>query len=448
MREEYSAPAGTRSFEMIEEFPRPVSADARDAAVTFGAIIVSNAFTYAFYVVVSRGLGVDSGGAVLAFSAATLLVAAPATVIGTVLAGELARSRGAALGAAALGVERLALAIFGVAIVVFALATPLVASFFHVSTLVAAAAGPAFASSLALPFARAGLQGGHAFGSFAVSLIVEGAGKFVAGVAALLGMATLAGTVAGYSLAQLLALAAASLLVRGRFPAVRPARLRARPPSRSIVALGALAVMTFADSAIARHVLDPRASALFNVASLVGRALVTIVSFIPPVLVPIAAAATPARRRSLLGGALLAIAAMAAGPAVLVAAAPQHIATLIGGNAYAAAAPLVRAYVVAAVGLAFAVAIASYGVATGARRLAFPLAAIAIAELTGYGFYHGSAADLIAVTTVGHIAAAATTAIVLFVESSRLPMPANRARDRFVEADPRDDAELGSNPLA
>jgi O-antigen/teichoic acid export membrane protein len=394
----------------------------RDGATVFGAIVGANALTYVFYASVTRALGVSDAGAVLAFVAATLLVALPATVFGNAITKVVTdhRSNGDAEGAAAIAfaMERVALAgalvCFGGA---FAL-RPAFSGTFAIAPGAVAAAATALACAFALPTPRAILQGSVAFKFYALSQLADGGTKALLGLYLLAygGSVTLA--LQGYAASGVVSVAVAMLLVRavlGR--ATASARVGPAPllMARRSIPIAALTGMTFADGIVARLVLTPHDAGWYNAVALAGRALLTIVAFVPVVALPAAAARAGARSdvRRLVVAALGVAAAIILAALAVFFAVPGAVVAVIGGPAFAGAAPLLFPYGLAMGALGLAIILATILVGLADEVASLPLALIFALEIA-FELRSGTAADLVRVVLAGHALAFVTCAVIVF----------------------------------
>ncbi len=391
-------------------------------SLVFAGIVFANAFTYAYYALVGRVVGVAGYGVVSALFSATLLIAtAPASVAATVVsriaaglhaAGELGKLRrlGDAMSAASAALGVLALA-------AVALAEPAIASYLHLAGVAPVwAAAAVLALGFALPLQRSVLQGTQHFSNLTISMIVETSLKALAGPLLALRFGV-TGALAGLALGSAASVAYNAVVLR-RLYASRPQRLGldARRTFASSARTGsavlAVNALLFYDVIVVRHAFDPLVAGLYGAAALAGRAVYTVISFIPTIVLPKATAragAGAAAGRSLLFAALGTAGAIVAGALALIALFPGAIVAALAGRAFYAAAPYVLPYALALCLLALANIVAMYRI--GIARLGFvgPLCAVAVVEIGVVTVWHPSPAAVLTVLVCGHGAALLAT---------------------------------------
>ncbi len=390
------------------------------SAIVFGGVVVSNAFSYVFYMLIGRRAGVVTYGEVTSVASALLVLGAPATV-GQLIVARLSASLDAVGDRASLrrfgDVITLGTAIAAfVAVVVLFIARDPIARFFSLS-----GPGPVVAGACALAFLliayvqRGVLQGAHLFAPLSVSLSIEAVVKVVLGVALVApfgATGALAGVAAGLACAAAYNIAVFHVRFgsgRARIPHDRATVMRVVGG----VGLGQLTitVLTFYDVPVVKHAFDPHAAGLYAAAALVGRAVIGACAFIPIVLLPkaTARAASGASALPLLlagAGTALAVTAVAVLACVL---APGFVVTTIAGRAFAQAAPYVLLYVVAAGMLSTASVVAAYNF--GLHRYGFvpATAVVACAEIITVCAWHPSIPAVIVMLAIGHACVLATT---------------------------------------
>jgi O-antigen/teichoic acid export membrane protein len=184
----------------------------------------------------------------------------------------------------------------------------------------------------------------------------------------------------------------------------------------AVVAVNAL---LFYDVIVVRHFFPALVAGLYGASALVGRALYTVVSFVPTIVLPKAAARSGAGNRTvtLLAAAVGTAAAIIAGAVAVVALAPQLVVTTLAGKQFASASVLVVPYTAALGALALANIVAMYNI--GLRRFAFvtPLCVVAIAEICFVCLWHRSVLMVLTIVLAGHAAAFAATLSGVALES-------------------------------
>jgi O-antigen/teichoic acid export membrane protein len=392
---------------------------AAHAGITFAGVVVANVLTYVFYALVSRAIGVEAYGSFSALVAVVLILSGPA-LIGQMVVAKLASDlvldtdRLAGLVHAVDRVTAVSAAVAGCALI--ALAVPL-AGFLRVADpLLVVLAGCSLFGAIALPLLRGVLQGTSRFGPFAISNVAEAGGKAL--FAPVLGVvAGVRGAVAGMALGY--AVAAAYTFVAGvphRRGAPVPFSLRAvaRASATVGVAVFCINLLLLYDGVLAKRYLDAHTAGLYGAASLAGRALYSVIAFVPIVLLPQAALRTARgqRTRWLLAQAVGVAAVIVAAAIGFFALFSEVTIVTLTAPKFRGAAPFLVPYVYAMGMMALANVVATYNIARGRMRFVVPLALVALGEIASVVLRHRSAADLLQTIVVGHtvaVLAAATS---------------------------------------
>ena len=144
------------------------------------------------------------------------------------------------------------------------------------------------------------LQGTSQFGAYALSNVVETGAKAL--LAPVLGFAAgvrgaIAGTAIGYAVAAVYTFVAAMPHRRGT---PEPFSLRAVARTSAVVGLAVFCVnfLVLYDGVLAKRYLDAHTTGLYGAASLAGRALYSVIAFVPVVLLPQAALRAARRERT------------------------------------------------------------------------------------------------------------------------------------------------------
>jgi O-antigen/teichoic acid export membrane protein len=179
-------------------------------------------------------------------------------------------------------------------------------------------------------------------------------------------------------------------------------------------AMGALTVMTFFDAIAARHFLSAREAGLYNAAALAGRALMTVLAFVPSVLLPKVRerVATDGDTNAVVAPAIAFTAAVCLVALAVFTFAPRFVAVFVGGRAYAGAAYLIPLYGIAASALAVTSVLATIHAAHDRVRVGGSLLVVMALEVTGVVVMHDSAMTILRVIVAGHVAA--LLAVVVF----------------------------------
>jgi O-antigen/teichoic acid export membrane protein len=177
-----------------------------------------------------------------------------------------------------------------------------------------------------------------------------------------------------------------------------------RESSAVIFAWIAIAMLTYYDSILARHVLSADQSGYYNAASLAGRALMTALAFVPTILLPKVAARKVAGVASqALGRTALAVtASVSLGAVVAFAVFPALIVKVIAGPQFLLAATLVPWYGVAAACLSLAGVIVAQRLGDEESGIGLAILFAAIAEVLVLTIFHGSAKIIVLEVLFGH----------------------------------------------
>lgn len=394
--------------------------------------MLSAIFLYGFHFVLSRRLGVAGYGALTSLLAAILVLSVLGTIATTIVARFAAEF--AAVGDAP-KLRRLrdvtalwcaGLIVAGIALG-FALSGP-VSDFLHLgdrSLVVFTALVTALA--IAVSILRGILQGAQHFTAFAISNVADAGGRVVAGIGgALLGYGV-TGAVAGMAIGLLGALAYTGYALRAFDAPSERMRIDLRRllmTSGGVAgAIAAISTLSSFDALLVKHYLSAEAAGLYGAATLAGRAIYLIVSFLPAVVLPktTAHAATGGSSRRLLAQAAALAAGLCAVSLAICWAAPREVVRFFAGGAYAAAAPIVFPYALALSALALANLVATYKI--GLHRFGFvvPLFVVLCGEVAGIARFHAGPQEIVGVLLVGH---ALACAIALY----RVTAPAVRPR--------------------
>ncbi|HEY0380872.1 MAG TPA: hypothetical protein VGC72_01605 [Candidatus Elarobacter sp.] len=403
---------------------------AKHAGVTFVGLLVANVLAYVFYALVSRSIGVEAYGTFSALVAVVLILSGPALIAQLVvakLASDLALDPDRLAGLVH-AVDRVAIVTSAVAAAgLIALSVPL-ASFMRISDpLLVTFAGCALGGAIALPFLRGVLQGTSHFGAFSFSNVVETGGKAL--FAPVLGVVAgvrgaVAGMALGYAVSAVFTFVAAVPHRRGT-PVPFSLRAVARTSAAVGIAVFCINLLVFYDGVFAKRYLDANTAGLYGAASLAGRALYSVIAFVPIVLLPQASlrAARGQRTRWLLLQALAVAAVMAAAATGFFALFGEVTIVTLTAPGFRGAAPFLVPYTYAMGVMALANIVATYNIARGRMRFVAPLVLVALGEVASVVLRHRSVADLLQTITVGHTVALLAAATSLG-PSKRSPEPA------------------------
>lgn len=391
---------------------------ARHGLIVFAGLMAGNFFIYIYYVLVSRIVGVESYGILIALLSAILLLSVPAIIAAAVIA-KLAADFHAAndtgrLRRLANHVDRYGATVGLAVFIAVALASTPLELFFHLtSPLPVIVSGSALGLSLWVTAQRGILQGRHFFGSYAASYIVDAVGRCVFGAIGALRFGVV-GAIAGFALdLAVTVLFNCFAARRGTTAASRLELPLTFGGSATQIGLTLLAVnvMLYYDTILVRHYFSAETAGLYGAAALVARAVYTIVGFVPVILLPNASQRAARGERPtpliLMAGAVvsfvgvLAIAMSVIAPALLV--------RIIAGPAFIEARQFVVPYVVALVALSGANAVANYNIGLGRFKQSVPLAVIALAQIIVVVAHHGSPHDILMTILIGDCCALGIT---------------------------------------
>jgi O-antigen/teichoic acid export membrane protein len=391
-------------------------------SVVFAGLIVANVMNYLYFMLCGRVVGVEGYGELTALTSAVLTLAAPANVAQIVVArfvAELdAAGRRQAQERLARRAVRATLAFALLASVGGALFAAPLAAFVHVgSRLPIVVSAVSLGLYAVITVQRGVLQGASRFGQFSASYCVEAALRLVVGVllahwygafGALLGL--LAGVAGCYAYDELV------MRVPAGEHAPAPGLERERAgyiAARIGVAQLMLTVLSFYDVVLVRHLFGARDAGLYAAAALVGRVMLGLLAFVPTLVMPKATARARAGASAFpLFAAAAGVSAAIAGIGALAAfAAPERIVVLFAGRDFAAAAPVVPVYVLAAGALGLANVVAAYQF--GLHRYAFvaPMTVAAALETLAVALWHPSIGSVVGVLLAGHAVVLAATLI-------------------------------------
>lgn len=373
------------------------------AAGLAGATLANNAIQLIFTIAITRLLGADGYGALAAIIGAFLILLVGGQAVQAAAARETALGGlgGADVlhGTVRAWTTRLLLAAVALALAGAALRDPLAALTGTPEHPWAAAAIPATGALwMLLSLQRGVLQGLHAFGSVATSLVLEALGRLAAGVLLVLLGAGVTGAFLGTPLTILLTAAALHLAITRHVratdavPAHRPGTHRAPVQTlRALVAggwvpilgLALLAVLQNVDVIIARHELDADRAGSYAIAAVAAKSVVWVAIGVGLQLLPDATRrhAEGLDPRPVLARALGVLVVVAAPALLIFAVAPELLLRLAFGPDGADGADALLLLGVAMTLLAVAYLTVQYMIALRATRFLWVLGAVAVAEV-------------------------------------------------------------------
>jgi O-antigen/teichoic acid export membrane protein len=407
----------------------------RNGALVLGTILFGSAFNYLYYVLMARALSVPDYGATLSLISGILVVLGLGTV-GQMMTAKLAADLRAAgdverMAAFSSAITRLSLwAAIAIALLAFG-SQKLIAAYLHLDRAgLVIVAGVVTGVGFAVLLQRGLFQGFGAFPTFGISSALDGTKAIV--LLPLTHLFGAVGSITAILVAMVSALTYGSVALRRRF-GVRAvaARLDIRRMAVTAGATGlssfGITALMFYDVVLARHFLDPIAAGLYGAVALAGRVLITIIAFLPTVLLPDVAlrSATGRSDRHTLVGALAVAVVVIATVATVCGFFPQLILRVLAGAKFAAGASIVFPYVLAAGALALTNLLSVYAIAR--HRFAFVpyLMVVAICEVIAVTLRHASSWQIVQDVLVGH---AATLCVMVVWLTRDLAKPRAAAR--------------------
>ena len=385
----------------------------RQGSLVLGGVLVANLFNYLFYMLIGRVVGVEAYGVVVALVSALLVASAPANVAQIVVA-RIAADLGSgadrpALRRLAQSATRIA-ALFGAVLAVIALlARDELSAYFHIGDpLAVLITGIALAMFAVTTVQRGMLQGSLLFADFSASIAVESCTKVIFGIALALRFGA-DGALAGLALGIALSLAYnAWAFARAFGPPVAGAGLRRGQISRIIAGVAAgqitITILSFYDTVVIKHAFDAHAAGLYAAATLVGRAVLAAIVFVPTIIMPKATARVNAGLSPLpLLGAAFGVAAVLVLIAIgITAAVPAFVIGTLAGHAFRAAAPLAMPYALAAGLLSLANVSIAYKIGLHRYDFIVPVILAALVEIVVVCLWHPSALAVVYTLGAGH----------------------------------------------
>jgi O-antigen/teichoic acid export membrane protein len=384
----------------------------RHGALIFASTTLVNLCNYGFHLLISRRLGVTGYGALSSLLAALMLATIPATIATSTIA-KYASTLGALRDTGGLRtftgqVVRYATLIAGVSCVLGLLARDWLASYLNLPDSRPVALLTVIASVQFVFLAIRGiLQGVQDFRRFAIATASEVSGKLMLGVGLVYAGFGVSGALLGYAIASALSLAYALAAVHVHLGA-KPGPLfldvgrLLRTTGGIAVSTASLASLGFADVVLVKHFFDPHVAGLYGAISLVGKTLLFVVSFVPTIVLP-KAAARAARGESPLSllvqaGALTVCFAVAGLGFIYLF--PARTINLMVGPAFTAAAPYVLPYGCAMALLGATTIVASYKIGLHQFNFLAPLVAVAVGEIVALQFLHEMLSQVISVVLI------------------------------------------------
>lgn len=393
----------------------------RHGAVVFVGLIVASLMNYLYFMLCGRLLGIEGYGELTALTSAVLTLAAPANVAQIIIARFVTEfhttGRYDAQHRLARRAVRATLALAALAAAGGAIFSGPLGDFMHVGArLPIVVAALSLGLYAVITVQRGVLQGASRFNELSASYCVEALVRLVAGVLLARWYGAF-GALAGMLIGVAVCYAYDELVMRADSAGTERSGISREQLSYVVLRIGLaqlmLTVLSFYDVVLVRHLFPARDAGLYAAAALVGRVMLSVLAFVPAVVMPKATGRARAGKSAIpLFGAAMGMSAAIAGTGALAAfVAPDRIVVLFAGRAFSDAAPVVPAYVVAAAALGISNVVAAYQF--GLHRYAFvaPAAVVAVAEIVAMACWHPSIAAAVAVVLTGHAMFLAATFI-------------------------------------
>lgn len=383
----------------------------RAGGVVLIGILALNAGNYVFHLLAARELGPASYGEVVSLLALAGLIALPLGGVQVVVARTVSRLASVnnvdALRAyIRTGLIVVAGASSALAVVLVMLAPvirgPLGVESLAAIVLTAVLTVPALVAPIALGVA----QGLQRFTLFSFTLALSTVARLAALVAVLgLGL-RVAGVMAATIVGSVVALAVPVVGIREhlrgrrteRWPLSGAALRSSVMPS--VVGLLAITALTTADVIVAKAVLSDHDAGVYGGASLIGRVIFHLPAVILTVLLPKVSARTARGETTadILAASIRVVVAAAAVLTLIYSIAPSLVVRVAFGSEYDDAAGLLPLFGIAMTGYAVLNVLLIYHLARSVNSMSWLLLAGACVQLAGYGLFHDSARQLLAVS--------------------------------------------------
>lgn len=407
-----------------------------NGVLVFSAQMIVNVCNFGFHFLVSRRIGVVAYGTLNALVSAFQVLVVPALIVNTVLVKYAAAFHANSEEGRVRSLLSRSMLVLGLAAAaVFVLGAAFsgsVASFLNATgRLPILLMLGILCFNLVLPV-RGILQGMEYFKPYSVSLTLEAAVKVLAaGVFTVVGWGidgALGGWLLGCAVALFFTWGAQWFPRRGLVTPPLGLNVREALTTTSGVTLAMVCVTSlgFTDVVLVKHYFDPVSAGLYGAAALSGKMLYFLVYFVPAVLLPRVAADEARGKDSgkMLLAAMAVVLAFGGAGNVLYRFFPSLVVQALAGHAFAAGAPLVFPYGIAATLLAALNVAVTYKIGLGRYEFILPLVGIALAQIAAIIAFHTSALQIIAVL-IGCNAVALILVLLPFRYSLKAPLPAH-----------------------
>lgn len=306
----------------------------KEGTLLFVSVSVANVANYLFHLLMTRLLSPADYGALGALFALLLIVSVPTGAVQAVIARRTAVAKDeverAALVASSL---RVVLRIGVVVTASLAVASPLLADFFHLESPTPALLMTAvLLPTLAAPVARGALQGSERFRMLGLSFAVSPLLKFALGATLVVAGMGINGALLAVVGAEILGVLVAIAPLRSMINAPRnyPTRSVLREASGAALALLAFWILVSIDVILARHYFPGEVGGRYAAAALLGRAVLFLPAAVTMVVFPRLSKGEIGERQQLLTKSLALIVVASGAAAAFITAFPSFIVRIFG----------------------------------------------------------------------------------------------------------------------
>jgi len=379
------------------------------------AVGLANVLNAVFQFAMARILEPDDYALLAALFAVVLVGAIPplafqATTARSVAA-ELTDGRPAAAASVLRGTLRAVLAWTAALLVLAAIATVVAAAVGLDDALAVGATAATIAVALAIPVVWGGLQGAGRFTALSGAHVLYAGTRVAVGLAIGLASGSVAAVMLGLAGATALTVIVTALPLRSLLATAEPVRRRSlatRPNAGAALGLTALWALMYSDLLVARLAFSGDEAGAYAAAAVASRVLLLVPIAATTVLFPrVAVLHDRARERRHLAAGL---AVVAAASTLLVGFAWVFAGTLIDvlfGDEYAAAEPWLGPLCLAMALYGLALVYLYHFLALGRARISVVLVLLLVAQMVAYGLFHAEPSELVGV----QIAFGAVTAV-------------------------------------
>ena len=398
-------------------------------AIVFLGIAAANVGNYAFHLITARTLGPSSYGDVASLIALAGLISLPLGGVQVIVARRVATDAAAGRAGGISAFARRSVLFASIAGLAFAtlliLASPFLADWLDIDSLPAVLLTAALAAPAVLTPALWGLaQGLQRFWALAVAMGLSPLFRVVTVAILLAAGFGVSGAMAATLVAAVLGIAAPAWALRRWLArstvanAAREGGSTAREFAPVVLGLLAITSLTTVDVVIAKAMLDGDEAGIYASASLVGRVILYLPAAIVTVLLPKVSSrvAVGQDARTILAGAIAVTISFCVLATLVYSFGSSLVALVAFGGGFEDVAGLLPPFAISMTGFALLNVLLAYHLGRGSSSMSILLAAGAAVQLVGFGIFHDSAGELLAVSI--SVAAALVLAHELLVEPS------------------------------